>query len=57
MNNAFPMILGIIDTINKLNDKLNAFAEKYLGNVLSGTVILGVILFVAVWGVNTFNKK
>ena len=52
----FP-ILGLMDKINEWNDQLNAFADKYLGNLVSGTVLFFAILIVAFWAVAAFNKQ
>ena len=53
----YPLILGIIDTLNDWNDKLDDFAASHMDSVGVGTAILGVILVVSVWGINTLNKK
>ena len=55
MGNYFQ-ILGIIDKLNEWNEQLNEFADGHLDNVWVGVAILGVLLFVAVWGVRTLNK-
>jgi len=56
MNNLIN-ILGFMDTINDLNEKLYSFLEKYTDNVGYGTAILGAILLVSFWAVGYFNKK
>ena len=50
-------VLGIIDKINELNDKFNAFAAEHLDNVWAGVAVLGVIIVVAFWGICFFNKR
>ena len=55
--NKYIYLLGFMDTINDLDDKLYSFLEKYTNNVGAGTVILGVILLVSFWGVGYLNKK
>ncbi len=57
MFNYYPYILGIVDTLNEWNDKLNALADKYMGNVGFGTLIFFALIGVAFFGVATFNKK
>ena len=57
MNNYYPMILGIGDKINDLNEKLNGFAAEHLDNVWAGVAVLAVIVLVAFWGINTLNKR
>lgn len=53
----YPYILGVIDKLNDWNDKLNDFSAEHLDNVGAGVVILGIILFVSMIGINTLNKK
>ena len=53
----YPLILGIMDKLNDWNDKLNEFAAEHMDNVGVGVAILGVILLVSMWGINTLNKK
>ena len=57
MQNFYPLILGIMDTLNDWNDKLNALAADKLDNVWVGTLILGILIVVAFFGVQTLNKK
>ena len=53
----YPLIVGILETIEEWNEKLNAFAGKYMDNVLSGTLIIGVLIFAGFAGISIFNKK
>lgn len=53
----YPMILGIVDLINDWDEKLKKFADGHMGSVGVGTLLFGGILFVAIMGVNTLNKK
>ena len=39
-----------------LIDKLNGFASDHMDNVAIGTVIVGVLIVIAFWGVQTLNK-
>lgn len=57
MYNLYPQILGIIDTLNDWNDKLNDFSASHLDNVLVGTVVVAVIFIIGAWGINALNKK
>ena len=52
-----PMILSIMDKLNELNDKINDLIGNKIDNVFVGAAILGVIILVAFWGINTLNKK
>lgn len=57
MYKYYPLILGIMDTLNEWNDKLNAFAGEHMDNVLVGALMVGALLFIGCWGVNELNKK
>lgn len=57
MYKYYPMILGIMDKIEEWNDKLNAFAAEHMDNVLVGTLILGLLILVAFYGIGALNKK
>lgn len=57
MYKYLPQILGIIDKLNDLNDKLNKFADEHLDNVGVGTILLGALILIAFWGIGTLNKK
>ena len=57
MNQYYPYILGIMDTINDWNEKLNNFASGHMDNVWVGAAALGIILVVSFWGINTLNKR
>ena len=50
-------IMGIIDTINDWNEKLNKIASKYMDNVGFGTIAVVGIFAIGCWGVATLNKK
>ncbi len=52
----YPYILGIIDILNDWNEKLNQMLAGKVDNVIVGTIIIGVILLIASWGINTLNK-
>ena len=56
MINNYALILGLMDTLNDWNDKLNGFANDHMDNVAIGTVIVGVLIVIAFWGVQTLNK-
>lgn len=55
MNSLY--VLSIVDTLNEWTEKLNAFTASHMDNVWTGAAIFGIILFVAIWGVRTLNKK
>ena len=57
MNNFLPYILGITDTLNEWNEKLNNLIGGKTDNVWVGAGIVAVVFIVAVWGINTLNKK
>ncbi len=56
MNN-YALILGIMDTLNDWNEKLNGFASSHMDNVFVGAAAVGIIFVVAAWGINTLNKR
>lgn len=53
----YPQILGIMDTLNDMNDKLNDWAGGHMDNVAVGTAVLGVIIVISFWGISTLNKR
>ncbi len=57
MMKYYPLMLGIVDTLNDWNDKLNKIADKYMGNVGFGTLVFFILIGVAFYAVGTFNKK
>ena len=57
MNNSLIYILGITETLNEWNEKLNNFVSGHMDNTWMGAVIVGVVFVVAAWGINTLNKK
>lgn len=57
MYNLYPQILGIIDKLNEWNDELSKFASEHMDNVGFGTLMLGALIIVAFWGINTLNKN
>ncbi|MCI8568891.1 MAG: hypothetical protein HFJ11_02790 [Bacilli bacterium] len=57
MINKYSLILGIVDKIEEWNEKLNAFAGEHMDNVLIGSLVVGVLIFVAFSGINALNKK
>lgn len=56
MSNYYLQILGIIDKLNEWNEQLNGFASEHMDNVWVGVAVLGVIMAVAIWGINALNK-
>lgn len=57
MNIIYPQILGIVDTLNDWNEKLNSITEGKLDNVLVGSLIVIVLFVVGAWGISALNKK
>jgi len=57
MNNIFPYILGITETLNEWNEKLNGIIGVRFDNVWFGALIVGIVFVVSAWGINTLNKK
>lgn len=57
MYKYYPQILGIVDTLNDLNEKLDRWAGKHMDNVGVGTALLGVILLVSFWAIGALNKR
>ena len=53
----FPMVLGIIDTLNDWNEKLEGWASSHMDNVWFGIAILAGILVVSFWGIGALNKR
>ncbi len=51
------LLLNLVDKIEEWNEKLNAFASEHMDNVLIGSLIVGVLIFVAFAGINSLNKK
>ena len=56
MNN-YIQIIGIIDTLNDWNEKLNSYASEHLDSVLVGTLILFGLVAVSFWAIGMFSKK
>ena len=57
MNNSLSYILGITDTLNEWNEKLNSLFDGRSDNAMVATVIVVVVFVVTAWGINTLNKK
>lgn len=53
----YPMVLGIIDTLNDWNEKLNRWAGSHMDSVWFGIAILAGILVVSFWGIGVLNKR
>ncbi len=56
MINNYALILGLMDTLNEWNEKLNGFAGAHMDNVAVGTAAVAIIFVVAAWGINELNK-
>lgn len=57
MHKYYPQILGILDKLTDLNEKLDKWAGPKMDNVWFGVAAMGVLILVAFWGVGEFNKK
>ena len=56
MSSQMFQVLGIIDKLNEINEKLNGYAAGHMDNVWVGVAIIGVLMLVVVWGINILNK-
>ncbi len=56
MNNYYPQILGIVERLNELNEKINSFLGDKTDNVFVGTLIFGAIIAITFWGIRELNK-
>ena len=56
MMSNYIQFLGLIDKLNEWNEQLNEFAAGHMDNVWVGVAIIGVVMVVAVWGINVLNK-
>ena len=52
----YPMILGLTEKLNELNEKINEMFGSKMDNVSTGTLVLGAILVIAFWGIGELNK-
>ncbi|MBR3210851.1 MAG: hypothetical protein IKF71_02810 [Bacilli bacterium] len=57
MYKYYPLMLNIIDQLNKWNDDLNKWADEHMGGVGFGTLIFFALLLVAFYGIGVLNKK
>lgn len=57
INNFYPYILGITETINELNEKINSFVGGHMDNAFIGALVVGVVFVVSAWGISVLNKK
>ena len=57
MISYYPYILGIIDTLNDWNEKLNGFAATHLDNAGIGTAVVIGIFIISAWVISALNKK
>ena len=57
MISYYPYILGVIDTINDWNEKLNGLASTYLDNAGVGTIVVIGIFIVSAYVISALNKK
>ena len=57
MISSYFNILGLMDTLNDWNEKLNKFFAENGDNVFVGTLIVGGIFLVGFWAIRAFNKR
>lgn len=57
MISSYFNILGLMDTLNDWNEKLNKFFAENGDNVFVGTLIVGGIFLVGFWAIRVFNKR
>lgn len=57
MQNTIFYIISISKQINEWNEKLNAFAEKYMDNPWFGTIIVFALFAFCCLGINSFGSK
>lgn len=57
MISYYPYILGIIDTLNDWNEKLNSFSAEHLDNAGIGTAVVIGIFIISAWVISALNKK
>lgn len=57
MYKYYPLILGIMDTLEEWNKKLNSFTGEHMDNAIVGAVVVIVLLAIGCWGINELNKK
>ena len=57
MNNMFPYVLGITETLNEWNEKLSKLIGGNMDNAFMGALVVGVVFVVSAWGISVLNKK
>lgn len=57
MNNFYPYIGGIVDTLNDWNEKLSGLVGEKFSQLGTGVLIMFLLIGAAVWGIHTFNKR
>lgn len=57
MNNYYPQIIGIVDKLNELNEKVNSYLDGKIDNAFAGTLIIGFIIAISFWGIRELTKK
>lgn len=56
MSNYYPQIMGIVDRLNELNERINGIIGDKSDNVFIGILIFGGIIAITFWGIRVFNK-
>ena len=57
MTNVYPYILGITETLNDWNEKLNNLVGDHMDNAFVGALVVGIVFVVSAWGISALNKK
>lgn len=57
MTNFYPYILGITETLNDWNEKLNNLVGGHMDNAFVGALVVGIVFVVSAWGISALNKK
>ena len=57
MHNYHFQIISIIDKLNELNEKINQALGTKIDNVVTGTIILGILIIISFWEISVLNNK
>ena len=50
-------VLGLVDKINQLNDKINELLGDKFGNISFRVIVLVILVVIIVFSINEFNKN
>ena len=57
MYKYYPLMIGIVDQLNKWNEDINKWADEHMGNVGFGVIVFFGLLGIAFFGVERLNRK